>query len=163
MVTVLVESANGHSSTVIFLLVHGGLSVNNSLLPAFDPFLPAASDSFFDQFGREPGYFGISESRLIPQCGHCGEVPRIRPLATQKPTLRRCFRQLRHGTSNRLQNAAMTTAPMSTAKSNLSTNILGPEVTRAPANRRNAAAPLTVLLARRIRYKRIVTSVHFCD
>jgi hypothetical protein len=82
----------------------------------------------------------------------------MHPFATQKPTRPIGLRQMGHGISNKLQIAATTTAAITTAKTNRMTNILGPELTKAPATTRKAIVPLTARLQRRIRYWRIVTT-----
>ncbi len=76
----------------------------------------------------------------------------MRPFATQNPTLPKDFRQLRQGTLNRLQNAAMTTAPMGTENTNLGTKPVGPDVTSAPDANRKTTTLDAVRRARRIRY-----------
>jgi len=50
------------------------------------------------------------------------------------------------------------TAAITTARTNLMTKTLGPELTKAPAARRKAIVPVTARLQRRIRYWRIVTT-----
>jgi hypothetical protein len=86
-------------------------------------------------------------SRLIPQLGHVGDAADLRPLATQKPTLPKDFWQLRQGTSNKFQKAAITTAPSRTAKTNLSTKIRGADVPIKPATISPAIVAMTVRFA----------------
>jgi hypothetical protein len=82
----------------------------------------------------------------------------MRPFATKKPTRPMGLRQLGHGISNKLQIAAVTTAAITTARTNLMTKTLGPELTKALATTRKAIVPVTARLQRRIRYWRIVTT-----
>lgn len=80
----------------------------------------------------------------------------MRPFATQKPTRPMGLRQLGHGISNKLHNAAATTAAINTEKTNRTTNPLGPLLTKIPDMRRKATVAVTDRPQRRIKYRRMV-------
>ena len=107
------------------------------------------------RFDMGDGSF-IGSSKPTRQCGQCAAGAFVRPTAIQKPALPMAILHLGHGILNKLQNAAATIAPITTAKTNLMMKSLGPAVTKAPARSRKINVRVAYRSLRHRRYWRIV-------